>query len=58
MRTIVLLAVFGLVGVAADWPQWRGPNRDDVSKETGLLATWPKQGPKLLWKSFNACSLK
>jgi outer membrane protein assembly factor BamB len=34
---------------AADWPQWRGPNRDDVSKETGLLKTWPKGGPPLLW---------
>jgi len=34
---------------ADDWPQWRGPNRDDVSKEKGLLKTWPKDGPKLLW---------
>jgi outer membrane protein assembly factor BamB len=34
---------------AEDWPQWRGPNRDDVSKETGLLKAWPKEGPKLLW---------
>jgi outer membrane protein assembly factor BamB len=34
---------------AADWPQWRGPARDDVSKETGLLKAWPKDGPKLLW---------
>jgi outer membrane protein assembly factor BamB len=33
-----------------DWPQWRGPNRDDVSKETGLLKKWPTGGPKLLWK--------
>jgi outer membrane protein assembly factor BamB len=32
-----------------DWPQWRGPNRDDVSTETGLLKSWPKDGPKLLW---------
>jgi outer membrane protein assembly factor BamB len=34
---------------ADDWPQWRGPNRDDVSKEKGLLRSWPKEGPKLLW---------
>src|SRR6478672_11770100 len=33
-----------------DWPQWRGPNRDGVSQETGLLKTWPKDGPKLLWE--------
>lgn len=32
-----------------DWPHWRGPSRDDVSKETGLLKQWPEGGPKLLW---------
>jgi outer membrane protein assembly factor BamB len=39
------------VGRAAttDWPQWRGPNRDGVSIETGLLKEWPTGGPKLLW---------
>jgi outer membrane protein assembly factor BamB len=31
------------------WPQWRGPRRDGVSDETGLLASWPQGGPKLLW---------
>ncbi|MBI4326935.1 MAG: PQQ-like beta-propeller repeat protein [Chloroflexi bacterium] len=35
---------------AADWPQWRGPQRNGVSKETGLLQEWPKDGPKLLWQ--------
>jgi outer membrane protein assembly factor BamB len=35
---------------AADWPQWRGPNRDGVSPETGLLDSWPKGGPPLVWK--------
>jgi outer membrane protein assembly factor BamB len=33
-----------------DWPQWRGPNRTDVSTETGLLKDWPKDGPPLGWK--------
>jgi hypothetical protein len=37
--------------MAADWPQWRGPNRDGVSTETGLLKEWPKDGPKLAWKA-------
>src|SRR5262245_5324717 len=33
-----------------DWPQWRGPNRNEISAETGLLKTWPKSGPELVWK--------
>jgi len=36
--------------LAADWPQWRGPERNGVSRETGLLKEWPKEGPKLLWQ--------
>jgi len=35
---------------AADWPQWRGPNRDGKSADTGLLKEWPKDGPPLAWK--------
>jgi prepilin-type processing-associated H-X9-DG protein len=35
---------------AAGWPQWRGPNRDAVCIETGLLQEWPEGGPPLLWK--------
>jgi len=34
-----------------DWPQWRGPRRDAVSTETGLLNAWGEGGPKLLWKA-------
>src|SRR5262245_45425191 len=34
-----------------DWPQWRGPNRDGKSAETGL--NFPKDGPKLAWKNEN-----
>jgi outer membrane protein assembly factor BamB len=33
----------------SDWPQWRGPNRDGVSTETGFSTDWPKSGPKKLW---------
>jgi outer membrane protein assembly factor BamB len=39
-----------LVAVAADWPQWRGPQRNGISTETGLLKEWPNGGPKLLWQ--------
>lgn len=52
MKTIHLLFL-ALVAAnlsAADWPQWRGPKRDGVSKETGLLKSWPPEGPKLLWQ--------
>jgi outer membrane protein assembly factor BamB len=34
---------------APDWPQWRGPRRDGISEETGLLASWPNGGPRCLW---------
>ncbi len=36
---------------AADWPQWRGPNRDGISAETGLLTSWPQGGPPVVWKT-------
>src|SRR5688500_5568440 len=36
--------------IAADWPQWRGPNHDQVSKETGILTKWPEKGPKEVWR--------
>ncbi len=39
---------------ALDWPQWRGPDRSDVSKETGLLKQWPEGGPKQVWLYKNA----
>ncbi len=35
---------------ASDWPQWRGPERNGISSETGLLQEWPKAGPKMLWE--------
>jgi outer membrane protein assembly factor BamB len=39
---------------AANWPQWRGPNRDGISKETGLLKQWAADGPPLVWKAKGA----
>jgi outer membrane protein assembly factor BamB len=54
-RAIVLgIAISQWVGPlalrAADWPQWRGPQRNGISAETGLLAEWPKEGPRLVWQ--------
>ena len=37
-----------------DWPQWRGPNRDGRSAETGLLKAWPAGGPPLAWRATGA----
>jgi outer membrane protein assembly factor BamB len=51
-RCIGFLAVgCWLSAWAADWPQWRGPNRDGISAETGLLDSWPDGGPRLVWKT-------
>jgi len=47
--TLVLATVAAPAAWADDWPQWRGPNRDGKSAETGLLKSWPKDGPSLLW---------
>ncbi len=57
MRTLLVLGVCGLVLsplLGADWPGYRGADRMGVSKEKGLLKTWPKDGPKLLWQSDKA----
>ncbi|MFO0968737.1 MAG: PQQ-binding-like beta-propeller repeat protein [Gemmataceae bacterium] len=35
---------------AEDWPQWRGPNRDGVCSDTGLLETFPAEGLKIRWR--------
>ena len=40
----------GSLGEVGDWPQWRGPDRTNVSRETGLLQRWPAGGPPLLWR--------
>jgi outer membrane protein assembly factor BamB len=55
----VLLLVLSMASVSlaqsnANWPQWRGPNRDGISKETGLLKQWPAEGPSLVWKASGA----
>ena len=51
-RHLIALPLFAVTALAApsDWPQWRGPNRDAVSTETGLLKEWPAEGPPLAWK--------
>jgi outer membrane protein assembly factor BamB len=52
IKTSLALLVVGMANfvTASDWPQWRGPQRNGISQETGLLKEWPADGPKLLWK--------
>src|SRR5438128_936669 len=54
MRTAVLCLTCALICpfvlFADDWPQWLGPQRDAVWRETGILSAFPKDGPKILWR--------
>jgi outer membrane protein assembly factor BamB len=55
MRAIALAALLAaqdgpIPSPEPGWPQWRGPRRDGISAETGLLPRWPAEGPRLLWK--------
>jgi outer membrane protein assembly factor BamB len=59
MRRSFALACAVVVGAVAlraqsasfDWPQWGGPDRNGVSKETGLLKQWPRSGPPVAWSA-------
>src|SRR4030042_558031 len=46
----VLLTLTALPLPGGDWPQFRGSERNNISQETGMLRSWPAQGPKVLWK--------
>jgi outer membrane protein assembly factor BamB len=49
-RLIALIVALSAAYVfAEDWPQYYGPRRDSTSTETGVLRSWPKEGPKVLW---------
>src|SRR5262245_49117077 len=56
LPNLVLLTAFILCGSCAtiiraeDWPQWRGVNRDGVWHESGILETFPVEGPKIRWR--------
>lgn len=61
-HSFVVALLLGLVSIpvvlgaakkasVAEWPQWRGPNRDGISPETDLLDQWPKGGPPLLYRA-------
>jgi outer membrane protein assembly factor BamB len=48
---LFLGTIHSRVSQAADWPQFRGPARTDVSKEKNLLKEWPSDGPPVVWKA-------
>ena len=45
-----LVMLESIVAAEAEWPCWRGSDRNGISQDTGLLKKWPEAGPKLLWK--------
>jgi len=47
---VVFVLIIASSASGADWPQWRGPNRDGISSESGWLGNWPAAGPKILWQ--------
>ena len=51
--TLAVTIFLGVAVHAADWPQWQGPDRNRISKETGLLAEWPSGGPRVVWTANN-----
>ena len=48
--TVTALCAVALSGTAADWTQFRGPDRDGVSAETNLVRAWGEDGPEELWR--------
>jgi outer membrane protein assembly factor BamB len=50
LSTVSVTRPANMAALTSDWPQWRGPERNGISSESGLLKQWPKEGPKLLWQ--------
>lgn len=48
---LAILALSAIAATATDWPNFRGPTHDGISKETGWTVAWPADGPKVLWKA-------
>ena len=51
--TLGILLIILSLSITAQVTQWRGPNRDNVSPDTGLLTEWQEQGPPLIWRVRN-----
>ena len=53
---LLVWSLLASTAIAQDWPQWRGPDRTDISTETGLLSAWRPEGPRLVW-TFKDCGI-
>lgn len=53
LLTVALVLLVTTLAFSDDWPQWRGVDRDGVSKETDLTDAWLENGPPLVWKTGN-----
>lgn len=51
LSAAVVCLVLPVIARADDWPQWLGPKRDGVWRETGILETFPKDGPRIRWRT-------
>ena len=47
---VITLVLFGINAFAADWPQWRGPGRDGIWRETGLIEKFEKSQLPVVWR--------
>ena len=50
---LMLTGAAGQSSPGLDWPQWRGPERNGISRETGLATQWPPSGPPVVWSASN-----
>ena len=53
LLSALLTITVGSTAPIPEWPQWRGPLRNGVSSETGLLKQWPDKGPAMTWSITN-----
>ncbi|MFN4261178.1 MAG: PQQ-binding-like beta-propeller repeat protein [Gemmataceae bacterium] len=49
--SMICVLMMAVTALAADWPNWRGPNHNGISQETGWLDRWPEQGPPIAWQA-------
>jgi hypothetical protein len=51
VANVCAVAVLAAQAPSTDWPQWRGPDRNGISRDMGLLREWPRSGPSLTWSA-------